>query len=89
MKFDHVVNYNGVYYKAGEEVPMKDVGVEKTAPSFFDSTENKEVDVIKYTAEQLYEMPVREIRRIAEENGFVLKKTQKDDIVQEFLEKQM
>lgn len=21
MKYDHIVNYNGVYYKAGEDVP--------------------------------------------------------------------
>lgn len=25
MKFDHMVNYNGVYYKAGEEVPIPEV----------------------------------------------------------------
>ena len=24
-KFDHVVNHNGVYYKAGEEVPIGDM----------------------------------------------------------------
>jgi hypothetical protein len=23
MKFDHVVNYNGTYYAAGEEVPIE------------------------------------------------------------------
>ena len=25
MKFDHRVNFNGVYYNAGEEVPMEQV----------------------------------------------------------------
>lgn len=24
MKFDHMVKFNGTYYEAGEEVPMKD-----------------------------------------------------------------
>ena len=28
-KFDHVVNYNGTYYKAGEEVPIE----EKATPA--------------------------------------------------------
>lgn len=30
MKFDHVVNYNGIYYKAGEEVP---IGQEEKTPA--------------------------------------------------------
>lgn len=29
MKFDHAVNHNGVYYKAGEEVPIE----EKATPA--------------------------------------------------------
>lgn len=24
MKFDHVVNHNGIYYAAGDEVPIKE-----------------------------------------------------------------
>lgn len=24
MKFDHIVNYNGTYYDAGEEVPIEE-----------------------------------------------------------------
>lgn len=31
-KFDHVVNYNGVYYKAGEEVPIDEVKVDMPEP---------------------------------------------------------
>lgn len=27
MKFDHIVNYNGVYYAAGEEVPIDETPV--------------------------------------------------------------
>lgn len=26
MKYDHIVNYNGVYYKAGEDVPDELMG---------------------------------------------------------------
>lgn len=39
MKFDHVVNYNGIYYKAGEEVPIEQeekevpVGQEEKTPA--------------------------------------------------------
>ena len=28
-KFDHVVNYNGTYYKAGEEVPIEEEAMPK------------------------------------------------------------
>lgn len=32
MKFDHIVNYNGTYYDAGEEVPI-DKEKKETKPS--------------------------------------------------------
>ena len=33
MKFDHAVNHNGVYYRAGEEVPIDEPKKEvKTEP---------------------------------------------------------
>lgn len=31
MKFDHIVNYNGTYYRAGEEVPIEETKTD-TAP---------------------------------------------------------
>ena len=31
MKFDHMVNYNGTYYRAGEEVPIEETKID-TAP---------------------------------------------------------
>lgn len=34
MVFDHVVNHNGIYYKAGENVPMEQEKKKPSAPSF-------------------------------------------------------
>ncbi len=41
-----------------------------------------------YTKDELEQNPVRIIKKIAEELGFTITKTIKDDVIQEFLEKQ-
>lgn len=89
MKYDHVVNYNGVYYRAGEEVPIP-APEEKTAPEedFSDTEITLETDPHVYTDEELREMPVREIRQLAQDMGITLTRTIKDDVIKEFLEKQ-
>lgn len=40
MKFDHVVKYNGKYYRAGEEVPIE---MEQTTSSAVEQAEAAEV----------------------------------------------
>lgn len=40
MKFDHVVKYNGKYYRAGEEVPIE---MEQTTSSAVEQAEVAEV----------------------------------------------
>lgn len=98
MKFDHVVNYNGCYYQAGSEIPVTNEknlgGNAKTLPSEQDANNYHDSDItlegmgMLYTRDDLTEMPVREIRRIAEEKGFEINSTIKNDVIQEFLDKQ-
>ena len=45
MKFNHVVKYNGVLYKAGEDVPME----QETKTSAPSSSENVEDAPVKQT----------------------------------------
>lgn len=97
MKFDYVVKHNGVYYEAGQEVPIGEspVSISKEKSSdggqerlFTDSEINFESAPHKYTYEELKEIPVREIRKIAEDKGFEITKTIKEDVINEFLSKQ-
>lgn len=97
MKYDHKVKFNGVYYESGQEVPIDEspasVSEEKTSDGgqgnlFTDSEINFESSPHKYTYEELKEIPVREIRKIAEDMGFEITKTIKEDVVNEFLSKQ-
>ena len=84
MKFNHIVNYNGVYYAAGEEVPIDDNSAtkEETVESVGETSTHQ------YTAEELEEIPVRKIREIAAERGFDISATIKADVINEFLIKQ-
>lgn len=88
MIYDHVVNYNGIYYQAGENVPDdKEKGKSFDLP-FSDSEIAFETMEHKYTEKELDEITVKEIRKIAEDKGFTLSKVVRKDIINEFLEKQ-
>lgn len=80
MVFDHIVNHNGVYYDAGVNVPI-DEESHTEAPLF-----NAQKHV--YTEKELSGMTAKEIKKIAEENGYTIKKIVKSDIVKEFLSQQ-
>lgn len=90
MVYGHVVKYNGEYYEAGQEVPigesLSSVSNEKSLYS--DPEINFETGPSRYTEEELSEMTVKDIRKLAEDMGFSLKKTAREDVVNEFLEKQ-
>lgn len=84
MIFDHVVKYEGVYYASGQSVPIGEIVGESStdSPSF---VTEKHV----YTEAELSDMSVKEIKKIAEELGFQIKKiSPKDAVVKEFLDKQ-
>ena len=91
MKFNHVVNLNGKYYTAGEEVPVKTDMEEKGEPQGLPFSES-EIEVKeptdKYTYDDLDGMTVRELKRKAEELGISITKNIKSDMIDEFLEKQ-
>lgn len=90
MKFDHIVNYNGVYYAAGEEVPIdKEVKGGSENPPFTDNKIQSKTQPHIYTKEELEEIPVRKIRELATEKGFEIASTIKADVIEEFLSKQM
>lgn len=104
MKFDHVVKHDGIYYETGQEVPIGEPPVlteekeqEQEQETFIqtedeqpltDSDINFESAPHMYTYEELKEISVREIRKIAEDLGFEITKTIKDDVINEFLSKQ-
>ena len=92
MKYNHVVNLNGRYYAAGEDVPTyENDRMEKGEPEglpFSDSDIEFETKESRYTYDDLDGMTVREIKRKAEDLGFSITKTIKSDVIAEFLEKQ-
>ncbi len=96
MIFKYRVNYDGTYYEAGQDVPIDEGknrgGQNATAFSAPESPQEKTEptvsDAHKYTLEELEDMTVREIRAAASSLGFEIKKTSRDDVVNEFLEKQ-
>lgn len=93
MIYDHVVKYNGKYYASGTDVPTEesfsdDNARDNTEPPFSDSDIELETTPHMYTYEELGQMTVKEMRRIAEDKGFKLSKISKDDIINEFLSKQ-
>lgn len=88
MKYDHVMKYNGKYYKAGEEVPVGEPLQNPSEEALPFSDSDFEEGGYKYTYGELEEMTAKEIRKIAEGNGIKLTKTLKEDIINEFLQKQ-
>ena len=93
MKYDYVVKYNGVYYDAGEDIPigvksqMRDTEDNMELP-FSDKEIQMESEPHVYTYEELEQMTAKQMRRIAEDKGFRLMKATKDDLINEFLSKQ-
>ena len=101
MIFKYRVNYDGTYYEAGQDVPIEtgknrdrqnvpassapESPQEKAEPNIPDAPQES---VRRYTPEELEDMTVREIRAAASNLGFEIKKTSRDDVVNEFLEKQ-
>lgn len=96
MIFKYRVNYNGTYYEAGQDVPIdgeKNRGRQNAPESPQENAEPNIPDAPqesahRYTPEELDDMTVREIRAAASNLGFEIKKTSRDDVVNEFLEKQ-
>lgn len=90
MKFDHKVKFNGAYYDAWQEVPMEESpdSFEEDGVPFSDSEINLETKPHIYTEEELAGMSVKEIKRLAEDMGITMKKTAREDVVNEFLAKQ-
>lgn len=91
MKFDHKVKYNQEYYNAGQEVPIREPLVleeETEELPFSDSEIGIEDPPYQYTKEELKEMTVNEIKEIAENRGFEIKKTIKEDVINDFLSRQ-
>lgn len=90
MIYDHMVKFNGEYYESGQEVPDGEspalLSGEPTPYS--DPDIDFETGPHRYTEEELSEMTVKDIKRLAEDMGFSLKKASREDIVNEFLEKQ-
>lgn len=90
MIYDHIVKSNGEYYEAGQEVPEVEspASLSKEKSLYSDSDINFETSPHRYTQEELSDMTVKDIRKLAEDMGFSLKKTAREDVVNEFLEKQ-
>lgn len=78
MKFHYMVKHNGIDYAAGEEVPIENTGGAAETPS----------ETHVYTREEVELMSARKIREIADEIGIAITSTRKEDIVNEFIEKQ-
>jgi len=91
MKYDHKVKFNGIYYAAGQEVPDQEPPVynnQKENLPFPGSEIQFETGKHKYTYQELDEIPVRKIKLLAEDMGFEITKTIKDDVIKEFMSKQ-
>ena len=78
MKYDHKVKFGGVLYLAEEQImPFDDTDI-----AFEGSDE-------KYTYEDLSAMTVKDIRKLAEDNGIMITKVIKDEVIGEFLSQQI
>lgn len=93
MKFDYKVKCNGEYYEAGQDVPIGEPHSIREAKDneeipFSDEDIQLESEAHMYTYDELEQMSAKEIRKIAEDKGFKLTKTIKDDLINEFLSKQ-
>lgn len=90
MIYDHIVKYNGEHYEAGQEVPIGNPSelLKNPESPFSDSDITFEADSHKYTEEELLEMTVKDIKKLAEDMGLTLKETSRKDVINEFLEKQ-
>lgn len=85
MKFDCLVKHNGIYYKAGEEVPIDDqksVGVSAPIEKPIEKPIQKPIEVksekveeikveptIKFTKTEINRMSTKELRELANKNG--------------------
>lgn len=63
MRYDYMVKVNGVYYKAGEDVPTGASSKPVEAPK--DDVKGG----AKYTKEAIQKMKVADLRKLAQENG--------------------
>lgn len=91
MRYNYIVNLNGVYYAAGEDVPddVEDRGrSDKPDLPFSDTEIQMETSPHKYTYEELSGISVRKIKELAEDMGFTITKVIKDDVINEFLSQQ-
>lgn len=95
MRYDHVVKYNGEYYVAGEDVPIKehlpdtlDTKEGFAEDEFSDNDITLETSKHIYTKEDLETMKTKDIKQLAEDMGIKITKVVKDDVINEFLSKQ-
>lgn len=70
MKYPYIVNKNGIWYEAGEDVPENgSKEVEKSTSSF---SENTNLSVEKsYTKTEINRMSTSDLQMLAKENGVV------------------
>ena len=74
MKFGHLVKYNGVYYPAGEEVPVEETkgGGDAPAPVVSGKVDEPQQDAVKsrkYSEEDL-DLPYMKLKALAKKEGF-------------------
>lgn len=88
MMYDHKIKFNGTYYEAGVEIPDAQPRLMDEQAGLSDSKIQFENAPHEYTREELEEISVKKIRQLAEDMGFEITKTIKDDVINEFLLKQ-
>lgn len=67
MKYDHMVNYSGRYYQAGEEVPVD--AEEEISPHISSQSEVEPNKKSLYTKTEIQRMNVSELRETAKIYG--------------------
>ena len=67
MRYNHLVNHNGKYYAAGEEVP--DTTEKKSAEATVPENEPLPFEPKQYTKTEINRMSTAELQQLAAENG--------------------
>lgn len=67
MRYDHIVNHNGVYYQAGEDVPDKQIDAGKKSEGKSESS--LPFEPMKYKKTDINRMSKTELQNLASEIG--------------------
>ena len=89
MKFTHLVKHNGVYYSAGEEVPIEETSGGGKSPAVNVSGKVETEKVIpsrgnKYSEEDL-KLPYMKLKAMAKKEGFKVESTAKSEDIKNLL----